>query len=54
MKTAVYAILGVMLILFAIPLGLMLTPLIIGAILLWLGLRRADRSLQPIASGAAA
>jgi hypothetical protein len=54
MKTAVYALFGVMLILFAIPLGLMLTPLIIGAILLWLGLRGADRSLQAVTPGAAA
>jgi hypothetical protein len=54
MKTAVYAVLGVLLILLAIPLGLMLTPLIIGAILLWLGLRRADRSLQAVAPGATA
>ena len=54
MKIAVHAVLGVMLILLAIPLGLMLTPLIIGGILLWLGLRRADHSLQVVAPGAAA
>ncbi len=54
MKTAVYAVLGILLIILAIPLGLMLTPLIIGGILLWLGLRAADRSLQAAAPGAAA
>jgi hypothetical protein len=45
--TPVYAILGIVLVIVAIPLGLMLTPLVIGAILLWVGLRRADRALQP-------
>jgi hypothetical protein len=54
MKTVAYALLGVALILFAIPLGLMLAPLIVGAILLWLGLRRADGALQAQAPGAAA
>lgn len=51
--TPVYAILGVLLVLVAIPLGLMLTPLVIGAILLYLVLRRADRALQASAPGPA-
>ena len=46
MKNAVYALLGVLLILFAIPLGFMLGPLIIGAILLTVAIRRADRAVQ--------
>jgi len=49
---AIYAILGVLLVIFAIPLGLMLAPLVIGAILLFVVLRRADRALQ--VQGAAA
>jgi hypothetical protein len=46
MKNAAYALLGVLLILFAIPLGFMLAPLIIGAILLSVAIRRADRAVQ--------
>ena len=53
--TPFYAILGVILVIVAIPLGLMLAPLAIGAILLWVALRRADRALQvPAATGSAA
>jgi hypothetical protein len=51
--TPFYAILGVLLIILAIPLGLMLAPLIIGAILLGIGIRRADRSIQQASAGAA-
>jgi hypothetical protein len=54
MRTLLYALLGVFLILVAIPLGLMLAPLVIGAILVAVGIRRADRSLQAVAPGAAA
>ena len=54
MKNAVYALLGVLLILFAIPFGLMLAPLIVGAILLTVAIRRADRALEAAAPGAAA
>ena len=46
MKTAVYALLGTALIVVAIPFGLMLAPLIVGAVLLAFGIRRADRSFQ--------
>ena len=52
--TSLYAVLGILLVIVAIPLGLMLAPLVIGAILLWIGLRRADRALQAAAPGAAA
>jgi hypothetical protein len=44
--TPIYAILGVALVILAIPLGLMLAPLIIGGILVYVVLRRADRSLN--------
>ena len=54
MKNALYALLGVLLILFAIPLGFMLAPLIIGGILLVVAIRRADRALEATAPGAAA
>ena len=52
--TPVYAIVGILLIVIAIPLGLMLTPLVIGAILLWAGARRAHASVQPPFQAAAA
>ncbi len=45
--TPVYAILGILLVILAIPLGLMLAPLIIGAILLTAGIRRSHRAIQP-------
>ena len=47
------AALGILLILFAIPFGLMLAPLAIGVIVLVVALRRMDRSLAvPDASAA--
>jgi hypothetical protein len=46
-------LLGILLILLAIPFGLMLAPLAIGIILLWVGLRRADRSVSFDARSAA-
>jgi hypothetical protein len=45
--TAALAILGVVLIVIAIPLGLMLAPLTIGVLLVWFGLRRLDGELAP-------
>lgn len=54
MKTVLYAILGIVLMLFAIPFGLMLAPLVIGAVLLAIGMRRADRALNQAPAGAAA
>jgi uncharacterized membrane protein AbrB (regulator of aidB expression) len=51
--TPVLAALGILLILFAIPLGLMLAPLILGAILLVVGLRRASRAFQPMPASVA-
>jgi uncharacterized membrane protein AbrB (regulator of aidB expression) len=44
--TPIYLLLGLLLVLVAIPLGLMLAPLIIGAILISLAVRRSHRSLQ--------
>jgi hypothetical protein len=46
--TATLAALGIVLILLAIPLGLMLAPLAIGVILVWFGLRRLDGVLEPL------
>lgn len=46
--TATLAALGVVLIVLAIPLGLMLAPLAIGIILVWFGLRRLDGVLEPL------
>ena len=40
-----YALLGILLILIAIPFGLMLAPLAIGVIILVLALRRMDRAV---------
>ena len=40
--TAAFAVLGVLLIIVAIPFGLMLAPLIVGGLLVWFGLRRLD------------
>jgi hypothetical protein len=52
--TPLYAVLGILLVLIAIPLGLMLAPLIVGAILIAIGIRRADRAIQPnLTAGAA-
>ena len=47
------ALLGLVLILFAIPFGLMLAPLAIGIIVLVVALRRMDRDFA-IADGSAA
>ncbi len=44
--TALYALLGIGLIIVAIPFGLMLAPLIVGAILLGVAMRRADRTVN--------
>jgi hypothetical protein len=52
--TPLYAALGTVLIIVAIPLGLMLAPLVIGVILLVLAMRRADRSLNEPFAGAGA
>ena len=52
--TPLYAVLGILLVLIAIPLGLMLAPLVVGAILTAIGIRRADRAIQPnLTAGAA-
>lgn len=42
-----YAALGILLILVAIPFGLMLAPLAIGVIILALALRHMDRAVGP-------
>jgi hypothetical protein len=42
-----YALLGILLILIAIPFGLMLAPLAIGVIVLVFALRRMDRAVGP-------
>jgi hypothetical protein len=46
--TSILTGLGILLVLFAIPFGLMLAPLILGAILLVFGLRRASRAFAPL------
>lgn len=43
--SAAYAALGILLILVAIPFGLMLAPLAIGVIVLMLALRQMDRAV---------
>ena len=52
--TATYAALGTILIIAAIPLGLMIAPLVIGAILLAVAMRRADRAINDPFRGATA
>ena len=47
------AALGILLVLIAIPLGMMLAPLVIGAILVALGLRHLGGSLGPVEGVAA-
>jgi hypothetical protein len=42
------AVLGIVLVLIAIPLGMMIAPLVIGGILVAVSLRRLDRSLGPV------
>jgi uncharacterized protein YqgC (DUF456 family) len=44
--TAVAALIGILLILVAIPFGLMLGPLAIGLVIVWLCLRRVDAALD--------
>ena len=44
--TAFLATLGIILIIVAIPLGMMLAPLAIGVILVWFGLRRLGQTLD--------
>jgi hypothetical protein len=46
--TAAFAALGVLLVIVAIPFGLMLAPLTIGVLLIWFGLRRLNGVLEPI------
>lgn len=52
--TGAYATLGILLILVAIPFGLMLAPLAIGVIVLVLALRHIDRAIGPAERSAAA
>ena len=40
------ALLGILLIIVAIPFGLMLAPLAIGVLLVWYGLRRLDGAVE--------
>ena len=49
-----FAALGVLLILVAIPFGLMLAPLAIGVIVLVLALRHMDRAVGPVEGSASA
>ena len=51
--TAAFAVLGVLLIIVAIPFGLMLAPLLLGGLLVWFGLRRLDGVLSPLDEGVA-
>jgi hypothetical protein len=44
--TAYLALLGIVLIVLAIPLGLMVAPLVIGGVLVWFGLRRLGGTLE--------
>ena len=46
--TPAFAALGVLLVIVAIPLGLMLAPLAIGVLLVWFGLRRLGGVLEPV------
>ena len=46
--TPAFAALGVLLVIIAIPLGLMLAPLAIGVLLVWFGLRRLGGVLEPV------
>ncbi len=45
--TAFGAIIGILLILVAIPFGLMVAPLALGVVLVWFVLRRVDGALDP-------
>jgi hypothetical protein len=44
--TALAALVGSLLIVIAIPLGLMVAPLALGVALVWYALRRVDRALE--------
>jgi hypothetical protein len=44
--TALAALIGILLILIAIPFGLMLAPLALGIVLVWLVLRHVDGALD--------
>ena len=46
--TALVAAIGILLILVAIPFGLMLAPLVLGALFVWYGLRRIDDAVGPL------
>jgi hypothetical protein len=52
--TQLLAVIGVALVIVAIPLGLMLAPLVIGAVLLAYAMRRADQALNDPFRGSAA
>jgi hypothetical protein len=43
---AFLALLGILLIIVAIPFGLMLAPLIVGVLLVWYGLRRLEGAVE--------
>ena len=45
--TAVAALIGILLILVAIPFGLMVAPLALGFVLVWYALHRVDGALEP-------
>ena len=45
--TAFVATIGVLLILVAIPFGLMFAPLVLGALFIWYGLRRVGDAVSP-------
>jgi hypothetical protein len=53
MSTSALAALGILLVIVAIPFGLMLAPLILGVIIVAVSFRRLGQSLEP-AGGAAA
>jgi small-conductance mechanosensitive channel len=52
--TAVLAAFGILLIVLAIPFGLMLAPLFVGVLLVWFGLRRLADTLRVPTGGAPA
>jgi hypothetical protein len=45
--TAIAAFIGILLILVAIPVGMMVAPLALGVVLVWYVLRRVDGALDP-------
>ena len=51
---AVFTVLGIILILVAIPFGLMFAPLVLGVLFVWLGWRHVTASWQESTSGTAA